>query len=322
MSTIHRRAILQSTGLLTAGLLASQITPMFAAPAGKGEAGTELLRDPSFRRGFVLLRAEPGRKVECGTVRGPSADAPVWQLAQWSSRHPFDGTTAVTHGDGGSLRLANPARTVGFGGDEGILTLAVNTAAEYADRPRAGSEPWVHLLVEQSVATPPRLADLTALRLRLEARRVRARLAREEGYDPRIHAAQFQIFITVQNLEKGSPGFGNYLWFGVPVFDNRHRSCPTYAAPDFAGSGKYIYTPGSGHFTTGSTHDEGWVTFEADLLPLIREGIDTARARGFLKQVDDPGLLRVAALNMGWEVPGTFDVEMQVRRLSLAATPR
>jgi len=199
MSTIHRRAILQSTGLLTAGLLASQITPMFAAPAGKGEAGTELLRDPSFRRGFVLLRAEPGRKVECGTVRGPSADAPVWQLAQWSSRHPFDGTTAVTHGDGGSLRLANPARTVGFGGDEGILTLAVNTAAEYADRPRAGSEPWVHLLVEQSVATPPQLADLTALRLRLEARRGRARLALEGGYAPRIHAAHFQIFITLPN---------------------------------------------------------------------------------------------------------------------------
>jgi hypothetical protein len=190
---------------------------------------------------------------------------------------------------------------------------------EYGERPRAAGEPWVHLLVEQPVVSLPRLGDLTALRLHVEARRVRVQLAKAEGLNPRIHAAQFLIFLTVQNREKGSPGFGNYLWFGIPVFDNRRRMSPVYAAQESRGTGKFIYTAASERFTQGSTHDEGWVTFDADILPLIREGLAVARARGFMKELETDAALRVAGLNMGWEVPGSYDVEMQVRRLSLAA---
>ena len=315
----HRPSLTQT--LATAALLLTSGWLTAADPPTAKDV-TELLRDPSFKHGFVLQRPEPGRKVECGTVRGTSGGEPVWQLAQWSGRHPFDQTTPVTPSAGTGFRLANPARSLSFGGDDGILTLAVNAAAEYGDRPRGKSDPWVHLLVEQPVAKPPRLGDLTALRLHLEARRIRARLVREADYDPGLHAAQFQLFLSVQNLEKGSPGFGNYLWFGIPIYDNRHRMIPDYAAPDFGGTGKFIYTPGTRHFTTGSTHDEGWVTFDAELLPLIREGLATARAKGFLKDSAEEGLFRIAALNLGWEVPGTFDVEMQVRRFSLAATRR
>jgi len=281
----------------------------------------ELLRDASFRDGFVLLRPQPGREVVCGTVRRPDHGAPVWQLAQWSSRFAFDATTVATPCAGGNLRISTPARSVTFG-DGGILTLAMNAGIEYGGHPRAAADPWVHLLVQQPVATLPRLGDLSALRLHVEARRVRARLVLGDGYDPQIHAAQFLIYITVQNLEKDSPGYGSFLWFGVPVFDNRNRKSETYAAPDFGGTGKFIYTPGSTNFTSGSTHDDGWVRFDADLLPLMREGLAAARARGFLKGLEGDAQFRVAALNMGWEVPGSFDVEMHVRGLSLTAASR
>jgi hypothetical protein len=281
-------------------------------------SGTELLRDPSFRQGFILLRPEPGRTVECGTVRGQAGEGPVWQLAQWSSRYPFEATTPVTRGEGGVSRLATAARSVAFG--DGVLSLAVNAAAEYGDRPRKDGEPWPHLLVQQPIVAQPRLNELATLRLHCEARRVRSERGHSEGYDPRLHAAQFLIFLSVQNLEKESAGFGDYLWFGVPVYDSRHRTSSTYAAPDTAGSQKYIYTPGTERYTSGSTHDEGWVTFDADLLPLIHEGLTTARAQGFLKGLEDDGRFRIAAINMGWEMPGTFDVEMQVRNFSLLAT--
>ncbi len=299
-------------------ILLAGISPVRALP--DTTSGTELLRDPSFRQGFVLLRPEPGRKVECGVVRGSEGGEPVWQLAQWSSRYPFEATTSVTRGKGGASRLATAARSVVFG--DGVLSLAVNTATEYGERPRREEEPWVHLLVEQSIITQPCIGHLAALRLHCEARRVRSELVHADGYDPRLHAAQFLIFLSIQNLEKESPGFGDYLWFGVPVYDNRHRTSSTYAAPDTAGSQKYIFTPGSDHYTSGSTHDEGWVTFDADLLPLIREGLATARKQGFLKGLEDDGRFRIAAINMGWEVPGTFDVEMQVRNFSLIAAAR
>lgn len=220
------------------------------------------------------------------------------------------------------MRLVNPARSVTFGGSDGVLALTINAAEEYGTHPRAGNDPWVHLLVEQPLVAAPKLGDLTALRLHLEARRLHARLTSDAGYDPRIHAAQFQIFITVQNLNKESPGYGNYLWFGVPIFDNRKRVVSTYSAPDFGGTGKFIHTPGSEHFTRGSTHDEGWVAFDAELLPLINEGMVAARNKGFLKGLDEAQLFRVTAFNMGWEVPGTFDVGMQVRKLSLISELR
>ena len=292
-----------------------------AAEQPAAKPGAELLRDASFRDGFALLSPQPGREVVCGTLRRPDHGAPVWQLAQWSSRFPFDATTVATPCAGGNLRISTAARSVTFG-DDGILTLAMNAGLEYGGHPRAAADPWVHLLVQQPVATSPRLGDLSALRLHVEARRVRARLVRSDGFDPQIHAAQFLIYITVQNLEKDSPGYGSFLWFGVPVFDNRYRKSQTYAAPDFGGTGKFIYTPGSTNFTTGSTHDDGWVSFNADVLPLMHEGLAAARARGLLKGPEGDTQFRVAVLNMGWEVPGSFDVEMQVRGLSLTAATR
>ena len=304
--------------VLVMGLLAAMSTA--AEPPAPAD-GIELLQDPAFRRGFTLLRPEPGRKVPCGIVAGPETGKPAWQVAQWSARHPFDAATAVVRGDGDTIRLANGGRALAFGGADGVLSLAVRASAEYGDRPRARGEPWVHLLVEQPVESLPRLSGLASLHLHLEARRALAGLARAAGHDPRIHAAQFQVFLSVQNREKGAPGFGDYHWFGIPVYDNRHRVHQTYAAPD-SGTGKFIYTAASGHFTRGSTHDDGWVTFDGELLPLIREGLATARARGFLKASADESLFRVAAINMGWEVPGTFDVEMEIRRLALRATPR
>ena len=306
---------------LTMGCLVTLATAAeqpVAKPVAK--PATELLRDASFRDGFVLLCPQPGHEVVSGTVHRPGRDAPVWQLAQWSSRFPFDETTVATPRAGGMLQISTAARSVSFG--DGILTLALNAATEYGEHPRAAADPWVHLLVQQPIAALPGLGDLTALRLHVEARRVRARLLRSAGYDSQIHAAQFLIYITVQNLDKDSLGYGNFLWFGVPVFDDRSRKTQTYAAPDFGGTGKFIYTPGSANFTSDSTHDDGWVTFDADLLPLMHEGLTAARTRGFLKGSEGDVQFRVAALNMGWEVPGSFDVEMQVCRLGLTASTR
>jgi hypothetical protein len=302
--------------LATAGLVASLARAGEASPPP-----IQVLEDPSFRRGFILLRPQPGREVAAGTIRGVTESAPVWQLAQWSSRFPFDETTPAVATDGGGLRIQNSARAVEFGGHEGILTLAVSAGLEYGDTPRAGDAPWVHLLAQQSLAKKPQLGELVTLRFHVEARRIRSQLASESGFDARLHAAQFLIFFAVQNLEKDTAGFGDFLWFGVPIFDTRHRRCSTYAAQDFGGTGKFIYIPAAERFTAGSVHDDGWVTFEADLLPLMKEGLAVARERGFLKGAAADKSLRITSCNLGWEVPGSYDVEMQIRRLRLDAEP-
>jgi len=281
----------------------------------------ELIRDNHFQRGLILWKAEPGKHVRYGELPGVDSGAsPVWGLAQWSSKFPLAQTNLIGNA-GGALVYSNAAKTVTLGAPgttSADIALAANAGVEYGSRARqSAKEPWVHLLVEQKFDSPAPLRDMTAAKLQVEARLLLSRLVHEEDHTPNLHAAQFQISFTVQNRNRQSPGFGDLLWFGVPIYDNRHRFIPEFKAQDFGGTAKFIFTPAGKAFTSASAHDGEWVVIEKDLLPLMREALETAWARGFLKNSTNRADYHLGGMNMGWELPGIFDVEMQVRNLSL-----
>lgn len=306
--------------------VAACVAGCFAAFAANPDAvasdgqQVQLIRDPDFQRGFQLLRPEPGKKVPCGIARGPDPDPVIWNLAQWSSRFPFDKSTAVTQTADGARQMGNPARRVRFGDPDGVLTLAVDTGVEYGDVLRRKDQPWVHLLVSQRFDSPPTVGQLSALRLTLSGRLIRS-VEVQPKQDPRIHAAHCLMFLTIQNMEKGNPGYGDLLWFGIPIYDNRTRHVRTYAAQDFAGTGKFIFTPAPAPPASPNIHDGDWSHLDLDLLPRIREGVNLARDRGYLQDLEDVDAYRVTGMNLGWEMPGTYDVEIQIRGLRLLAVP-
>jgi hypothetical protein len=47
------------------------------------------------------------------------------------------------------------------------------------------------------------------------------------------------------------------------------------------------------------------------------EALATAWAKGFLPGSKNHADYFIGGMNLGWELPGTFEVEMQVRNLSL-----
>jgi hypothetical protein len=57
-------------------------------------------------------------------------------------------------------------------------------------------------------------------------------------------------------------------------------------------------------------------------LPLMREGLNAGWKAGFMSGSRELGDYRLAGIFIGWEVPGNFDVELQLRNLSLRATPQ
>jgi hypothetical protein len=124
----------------------------------------------------------------------------------------------------------------------------------------------------------------------------------------------------LQNRNPNSPGYGDLVWFGVPIYDNRSRFPKAFKAQDFGGTAKFIFTPDGKEFTSRSAQDGAWVIIDKNLLPLMREALATAWARGFLKDSRDLSDYTIGGMNMGWELPGTFDVAMQVRNLSLKIT--
>lgn len=302
--------------LLAVVALLTGLAPLAAEPL-------ELIRDPHFRRGFNVSAPTPGKHVLAGVLRtAPQGPDPVWRLCQWSSRYPLL-DFAPQAGADGSLCLANEGKLVRIGRpgtEQGDLTLAVEASREYGGRARAKDEPWVHLLVSQEFSREVWLPQLTALRLHLEVRVPRCDRNPAAEYSPRIHAAQVPLFITVQNRNRASAGYGDYYHFGVPLFDNREPSPHAFIAGD-QGTGKLMYVTPAAAWAARGTHGGQWVTFEGDLLPEMRRGLQAAWERGFLEDSHDPGDYRPAGLCVGWEVPGVFDVTAQLRNLSLRAEP-
>jgi hypothetical protein len=313
------------------GLLcgASQLPPVLAGLALLGwvtpaAAEFDLVRDPHFRRGFTVSAPAPGRHVLAGVFRpDPHGRDPVWRVTQWNSRFPLTDFTARLAPDG-SCTLANAAKSVHIarpGTPEADLSLAVNGWLEYGGQARRSGEPWVHLLVDQEFSREAWLPDLSALRLHLEARVRKCDRDPSAEYLPAIHAAQVTVFISVQNRNPASSGFGDYYHFGIPVFDNREPMPAGLVAGD-PGTGKLMYCPGAAAWSSASTHGGQWVTFQGDLLPALLKGLQAAWERGFLKDSRDLADYRPAGLCVGWEVPGVFDVAVQIRGLSLRAVPR
>jgi hypothetical protein len=302
------------------GLAASLVCLAVSSLQTPAAADAELIRDPHCQRGFILLAAQPGQRVAYGTIEGIEAGAkPVWDLAQWSSIHPLQPAPPRRLPDG-ALRHANPGKSITLGkpgSAEADIALAVNGGVEYGGRARTNGQPWVHLLLQQEIENPPTLAALTSAWLHVEARLKSSRKIDTPDYTPGLHAAQFQIFFSVQNLNRQSSGYGQYLWFGVPLYDDRDRVPKAHKTQDTGGTKMFIFTPAGSEFTPRSTHDPQWLVLDKDLLPLMREGLATAWAHGFLQDSKTLADYRIAGMNLGWEVPGLFDVELQMRNLSL-----
>jgi hypothetical protein len=308
----------RSVAWLAVGFIAAAAAEPLAAAA----PGRELLRDPDFEQGFAVLAATGGGQV-VGKIQSLSAtNAPVWQLAQWHSRLPFIGAPLPE----GDFVVSNAAKwlCLDHGPDRGpTLTLGVDSRAEYTNGlRRQATEPWVHLLVQQEIRDAPAVAGLASLRLRGELRLRAATTFRPAGHTPALHAAQFQLVLTLNNTRRGSPGFGDYLWFVAPVYDDRHEVPPPYVAQDFAVTqGKLIYNPGAAAFTSNNVRSGAWVRLDCELRPWLERALCAAWDQGYLRDSRDLADYRVAHLNVGWEVPGLNRVVMQLRGLSLRATP-
>ncbi len=288
-----------------------------------GDKGREVIQDPQFRHGVYLEEPKPGKHVRYGELRMDADKQPAWALLQWSSRFPLN-PEASLQSRGGTLTCSNVAKTIILSrrNQHGDVVLAANSGKEYADPGRKAGEPWVHLLVEQHFEPPQPLSNLEFARLHVEARLLKSEPTPGHNYDPDTHAAQFLIYFTLQNRNPRSAGYSDLLWFGIPVYDNRERYPKECKHLDFGGTAKYIFSPNGKTFTTQSAHDGEWITIDKDLSPLMREALEMAWERGFLKDSKTLSDYYIGGMNIGWELPGSFDVGVQVRDLSLKVKER
>jgi hypothetical protein len=285
-----------------------------------------LFEDTGFQQGFLLSYPSPskGRAVETVLRMGENKKEPVWRLCQWATKYSLTGVTPTKNNMGG-MTCKNRGKTVTVASPNLSwldLILEIKGDDEYGQSPREPGQAWPHLLVEQDTSKIHTLDALAALDLSIGFKLLYCKNNMPPSdYNPDLHAAQFQLFLIVKNVEKTSNDFGDFFWFGVPFFDNRHEIPPPFVAKDGGkddATGKLIYTIDGRKVNTTPPIQGKWITVEKNLLPYIKSGLKGAAKRGYLS---DSALdhYAVANMNLGWEIPGNFNASAAVRDFNVCA---
>lgn len=320
---------LNHVGFGMTGLLANQTNPGMVdnfLVSAEHKSG-QMITDSAFQRGASVLEPTTG-DVEGVFQHTTKNGSPVWSLAQWQSHGSIYGATPTTL-PSGALKWENAFKSVTLGppgtGDSDLI-LEVDSIAEYGGVYRDGTaQDWPALLIQQTISggggygdNSPWLDELSALNVNIDANLRLADNQYTEGYDSAKHAAHFLVYFTIQNRNLASSGYGDYLWFGLALYDDREPLPGLHYQQDI-GTQKFIYNVGIAPFTsTGMTVGQ-WKNIAGDILPYVKDALNKAWELGFLTASTNLADYKVGGMNMGWEVPGLSRVAMQVRNFRLEA---
>ncbi len=290
----------------------------------------ELIQDRDFQQGFYVRDRTNGAVLPAPIRCDNTVATPVWNMAEWNSQSTVSAIPPATLGDG-MCQWADNNKDFRFGpiGAEPYqLYFGVNSQSEYNNIYRLPGQPWPHLLVEQILSAPfdfagqgpgcPALSLTDSLVFQIDAQLLYNLTIKNAGYDSTMHAGQFLIFFTVQNLNQSSSGYGKYVWLGVPLYDDRTPMLPGNMSYD-VGTQTLINNIAYTAIANTSLHSGNWIHARVNLLPYAKAALDTAWANGFINESTNYADYKIGGMNMGWELPGMNIATMGVKGISLYA---
>lgn len=284
----------------------------------------ELLKDQTFSSGFILSGfASNVPEPYIGEYRFGGSGLPQWVLCQWGSNHLITPRTECRR-EGKYRELQTEAKNVCVLPGEGKFRMDVTASREYVHA-RADGEAWPHLLIDQflddrkvSLGTLEKLV----FRLHFTIDECVNRMKAGE-YDEKLHTAQFQWYCTLRNENPASPDFGQVIWFGLQFFDARLPKPGGSIRIDGGkedSTGYPIYCVEYDKFMPEPVVFGRKYTVCMDLLPEVRCAIEKVRDFSGAERFHHTTLgdLCMTSMNLGWELPGTYDVRSSFSGLSLS----
>ncbi len=277
-------------------------------------ASEELFRDVAFTKGFRLSAVDSrARPVEVGYVFPDGNKRPDWRLAQWGTNYSLEGAEERVGKNSRIIENAGKLVELRKDGDDTVLRLYIKAGDDYGGKLRKAGESWPHLLVEQSFDIRPKICELKNFIVSYEVRISGVQTVYEGVLDNSLHAAQLVMFFTLQDVNTG-----DYIWFGLPIYDSRfdfpHEHRAADAGKDDATS-KYIYSVGGRRLWRSKIRMDEWEKFDMDVLPLMKEALKDAFKKGWLKDSDLKNIA-ISSMNTGWEMPGPFNASAEYKNLS------
>ncbi len=310
---------------LTGWLAVALLTHMATAQT------VELIGDPNFERGLLTKdRAGQTQVIAWNT----NATPPIWTTAQHHSKSCFaDAAFQQLTTNGFSFKDDYESLVIHPADGSADFVCGVNGHSEFGGVWRAPGDPWPHLYLEQRISDPrghlgahaPTLAAMEKLSFAVRIKLLYDRKKTGPAYNRHVHTAHYLFFLTVQNLNRKSKGFGDYYWFSIALYDDRVPLTTLHAMQDKGsakkkGTDKFIYDIGLKPFTDKVVAAGDWVTVEGDLLPHMLAGLQECWRNGYLSASQDLADYRIGGCVVGWEVTGLNDCAIAVQGLRATAT--
>ena len=288
------------------------------------EKDNNVFKDRRYQAGFRLSNtsASPGPTYIGDLHYGAVTASPRWILAQWCTKYLIQPTDVPEEKDGWYV-YKNPSKELRVNPEDGAVYMECNASKEF-DSPRVEMQDWPHLLIEQyTVDRCPNLSEISELRLKMEfvIDKCEKKMTPEE-FNAELHTAQFQINFTLANVNRNSAGFNDCIWIGMQFFDDRYPFSDDVVTVDGGkdtATGLAMYGVSSKRFLSEPVFVGDRIYIDFDILPEVKKALKAVREYETVKVFRNTELsdLKFTTMNLGWELPGTYDVASTIYSLDL-----
>lgn len=295
---------------------------------------TQIIADRTFRHGFNVKSQTDGISTPIGQIKTDENDtvAPLWNICQWycgyyykSDEELYDTyniMSAKSTVNGTKHTYTDASKKLSVDTQTGEIGMRLLGTKEYTEN-RKQNQPWPHLLLEYSMTKNYYLSALKSVRFEMDFMLTKL----SDGYssvaeiDKDLHTAQFVFYCTLRNNNSQSKDYGNYIWFGLNLFDARYEIVPAYASQDSGkdvNTGAFIYQPISSVYCKTPTSLGEEQTIDFNMLPRMKDAFKAAQDARFLVNTKWEDLTLCSG-NFGFEVTGTYDIAVEISALNLYA---
>lgn len=319
------------------------------------DMGTSLLTDKTFKNGFgVRGLGEPiypkhaGEETygedKIGIVTKfqygkTDLDQPHWNIAQWSTRYPFHNPDITEFKDLGNntYSYSNQSKLLEVNTKTGEFKLGLKASECFVYGDRTAGQEWPHLLIERNLTNQTNPSPFTKIS---DKEKIVVSVTSRLNYfedkmtvpaDESLHSAMMMLYLYVSHRNPDTKTFDDMIWLGVMIFDNRWEYSHQMDFVDSGSKGsateKYIYNLGGEDFLSKdnnfwkngqivSGYDSPWVKATVDVLPYISTALERAQLSDCMTGCDYENLY-ISGMYIGFELPGTYDIEMSFKDVDI-----
>lgn len=256
-------------------------------------------------------------------------DTPIWMLSQHGdiyslndhyNKYGGDRYNTTVPDEDGYYTFYDESKKVSVNPSKGACYLELNTSQEY-ERPRKSGEQWCHILLNEGFQKAVQVKEIDECILTIDLTMKKFEDHMNGLADSSLHATQFLMYLVMKSNNPAEDS--GFFWFGIPFFDNRYpNGLPESGMIDAGGAGatsKFIYSMPSADYMEDKTLIlNKTCSIEVDIKPYILNGLILAQEKGFFLNSTFEDLC-FQSMNIGFEIPGTYDCGIEMSNFSLTA---